>query len=84
MAEPLQGIGKPRDLSRLPFRGAMVLTGVTPLLMTAGCVYTRVLTDTHRRVIPGSIATMEAVTIFLSVAPLAGGRRQSPPRPVND
>jgi proline iminopeptidase len=62
MAEPLQSIGKPRDLRYLSFRSAMVLMGVT-LLMTAGCVYTRAFTDAHRRVIPGSVATMETVAV---------------------
>ena len=61
-AAPLQRMGQPRDPHSLPLYGALVLMGVT-LLLTAGCVYTRAFTDTHRRVIPGSVATMEMVTV---------------------
>jgi pimeloyl-ACP methyl ester carboxylesterase len=39
------------------------LAGAAMLLVVAGCVHTRDITDAQGRIVPGSIATMEMVTI---------------------
>jgi pimeloyl-ACP methyl ester carboxylesterase len=42
---------------------ATLIVALTLLFVINGCVYTRKFTDAHGHVIPGSIATMEIVTI---------------------
>jgi pimeloyl-ACP methyl ester carboxylesterase len=63
MEESLQGTGEVRQLKLSPIRSAIVVIGLALLLMTASCIHTPEFRDTHGRVIPGSVATMETVTI---------------------
>nr|MBS0021469.1 alpha/beta hydrolase [Gammaproteobacteria bacterium] len=51
------------DVNWLPCRRAVVVIGVGLLLLTSSCVHTRAFTDAHGRVIPGSVATMERLTV---------------------
>jgi proline iminopeptidase len=62
MAQDLHGTGTRTHLKPWP-RSRAVVVGLALLLVTTGCVHTRAFTDAHGHVIPGSIATMETVTI---------------------
>lgn len=62
MTQYLHETGKRKHLK--PWLGSSaIVVGLASLLMTTGCVHTRAFTDAHGQVIPGSIATMETVTI---------------------
>lgn len=61
--QSLQRIGQLRQLPPSLFRSAIVVIGLALLFMTTSCVHTCEFRDAHGRVIPGSVATMETVTI---------------------
>jgi len=62
MVQHLHGTGTRKPLKPWPSSSAVVVS-LAWLLVTTGCVHTRAFTDAHGHVIPGSIATMETVTI---------------------